>query len=95
MYISVRRKEKMLKLKSAQQENFTDVNVRRLLGYIKEEQHKCQQKLQAIEQIFNEFDNISQRQLQISLQDIQGDAHLLEMIQSVLGADHWSLNPHA
>ena len=84
-----------IKLKSAQVD-FIDVNVRRLLGYIGEEQYQCQEKLRLIEQIFKEFNNIkAQGQLQISLQDVRSDAGLWEMIQSVLGSDHWTLNPHA
>lgn len=84
----------MLRFKSSQADSFSDGNVRRLLSYISTEQYNCQQKLQTIEQIFQEFENIKmQGQLQISLKDIQGDAGLWQQIQSVLGDEHWSLNP--
>lgn len=83
----------MLKIKTAQAD-FADVNVRRVLGYIAEENSQCQQKMQMIQQINSEMDLIKgQGQLQISLQDLQGDAGLWEMITTVIGSDNWSLNP--
>ena len=83
----------MLRFKSAQAD-FSDGDVRRILSYIGREQRSCQQKLQTIEQINQQFDTIkTQGQLQITPQDVQGDAGLWQMIQSVLGDDHWSFKP--
>lgn len=83
----------MLKLKSAQT-NFTDVNVRRILGYIEEEKSKCEQKLQVIGQIQNDLTYNLGIQENTSIQDLQSDPELWGMMQSVLGADHWSFNPN-
>ena len=93
MYILERRKEKMLKLKSAQAD-FTNPDVKRVLMNVSEEYSKCQQKIQLIQEINSEMDLIKgQGQLQLSLQDLQGNARLWEMITMVIGSDHGSLNP--
>ena len=85
----------MLKLKTAQVPDFTNVDVRRLLGYITEEKSKCEDKLRAIAQIQEQVSLIFQGIPSASLQDLQSSGELWEMIQSVVGDDHWATNPSA
>lgn len=84
MYISVRRKKKMLKLKSAQ--DFLDPRVTHILRLIGEEQFKCQQKLQNIEELHSTFDDLKvPGGPQIGVQDLQRNVELWEKIKSVIG----------
>ena len=84
----------MLRLKTAQAPDFTNVDVRRVLGHIIEEKSKCENKLVTIAQIQEQVTLIFQGVPNASLQDLQNSGELWELIQSVLGADYWALDPN-
>ncbi len=92
MCISVRKEKKMLKLKSAQTD-FLDKRVTYILRLIGNEQYKCQQKLQTIEELHSMFDDLKVQDdltmqeggLNIGVQDLQRNAKLWEKIKLVIG----------
>ncbi len=83
----------MLKIKTAQAPDFTNVDVRRVLGQIAEEKNKCDDKLRTIAHIQEQVSLIFQGLPGASLEDIRNSRELWEMITTVIGSDHWSTNP--
>jgi len=82
----------MIKIKSAQIPDFTDVNVRRVFGYafdklqgLKDQEGMA--KLQEIEQ------NLVSMNRHISLEEIKQHNELWSYLQSILGTNHWTVNP--
>ncbi len=76
------------------QADFANVDVRRIFGYITAEQHTCESKLATIRNIQEQTNLIFQGIPNATMADLQETGELWEMIQSVLGSDHWSFNPN-
>lgn len=81
----------MLKLKSSQYVGFTDVNVRRILGYLENEKSEGEDKLRRISQVQREIDLVFRGTPNASIQDMRAQTGIWESIEEILGDDHWTL----
>jgi len=85
----------MKKIKKAQlgRQDFTDVNVRRLTGNMNEKAFQMREKLQKIEQINSQMDDLKMQNPHIGLTELpQLYPDLWAMFEDVMEGD-WSLNP--
>lgn len=87
----------MLQLKSAQfgsRPDFVDVNVRRVWGDTGNMQHDISMKLEKIQQINEQMDDLKLSNPYISLEELRTQyPQLWTLFEEVLEGD-WSLNPY-
>lgn len=90
----------MMKIKTAQfgpdvqRPDFTNLDVRRLMGNMREKQFGMQEKLKKIEQINNQMDELKMSNPHITLPDIQTQSpELWQMFEDIMEGD-WSINPN-
>ena len=81
----------MLRLKSAQIQDFTDVNVRRVFGYAFDALH-TQQDAKAIQNLTQIQEKLKESNPYISFQELAATP-VWEQLQQILGSN-WTLEPH-
>lgn len=82
----------MMKIKSAQVRDFTDVNVRRVFGYAFDILHTRQDE-ETVQGLAEAQQDLMSNNSHISLQELQ-TTPLWEQLQRILGSDNWVFNPH-
>lgn len=76
----------MMKIKTAQTSDFTDVSVRRIFGYANDALQTQMHKLMEAEQ------ELVRTNPYITMQEL-ATSSLGENLRGILGSDHWSFNP--
>jgi hypothetical protein len=75
----------MLKLKSGQSD-FLSNEIRRILKYLGDAKYDCATKIQKIEQITDQMDDLRLSNPNASLEDIRSNPELWRLIQEALGS---------
>lgn len=81
----------MLKIKSAQAPQFTDVNVGRVFGYA-QDVLRTQQNNETAQQLMEAEQEIIMNNPHISLQELMS-MPIGQTLQTILGGDNWVFNP--
>lgn len=92
MYIWGPRRRKMLKIKTAQISDFTDVDVRRVWGHAYNHL-KTQNQEEAIPSLWELQGELLRSHPHISLPELLNTPSG-EYLERILGSDHWVFNPN-